>query len=250
MAGPIAIDTPDYQRGVVSAQLLLGGGGPIDHSATVGVPPNAETLVVVVPGNTLTATRMGCAGTHTGATYPVIPAYAPSHDYATTFFIDVTQTVDTEVEISGVEPGEQAWFVYADSGVHIVTDASGATTGVGQRYVVPSVPSVYAGDHPPNELTYHSAVFSAAGVMLPALLAGQRYRVFAAQLMLEAGTLVGYLGDSLSGEIFLIGGAGSPGQLSYPLTGLPLPATASINFFVATGAGTVAGMVVYTIENV
>lgn len=250
MAGPIAIDTPDYQRGVVSAQKLLGSFPGSQLFATVGIPPNAESLVIIT-AEPVGVVAPNVVGATTGSVYAGVSLPSPPGSVGTfTGVFDISSAADSSVTIEWNGSPGSAWWAYADAAAHVVADLSKLVNRAGEQYVIAAAPSTAAGDHPPNELTYHSAVFSAAGVMLPALLAGQRYRVFAAQLMLEAGTLVGYLGDSLSGEVFLIGGAGSPGQLSYPLTGLPLPATASINFFVATGAGTVAGMVVYTIENV
>ena len=249
MTAPIAVDTPDYTRGVVSAQKLLaaatGGGSPI----TVGIPPNTETLIVII-------TALGgrptvkVSGVSTGHTYPGVPfpsQFGQSQDYCWMF--DVSSAVDTQVSITGVGAPLVPYAVYADSGVHIMADMSKLSSSNGMQYVIPTVPNTAAGDHPPNELSVAHVELAAAGNILGAPGAGIRYRIFSVQM----STL-----SALSAIVWTGGGApvvavcAGPGNsiTSIPAQGVPWSVNTAVVYGPVSGAGTMLITVLYTTETV
>jgi len=115
------VDTPDYQRGVVSAQKLLATVADTDTSVTVGVPANAETIVVLAPGS-LNPGDFTCKGATSGLDYPATP-YGPSVTGAdtTSIVFDVSAAVDVQVTITYGFAAAFVWYVYSDSAAHVVT---------------------------------------------------------------------------------------------------------------------------------
>ena len=250
MTAPIAVDTPDYTRGVVSAQKLLaaatGGGSPI----TVGIPPNTETLIVII-------TALGgrptvkVSGVSTGHTYPGVPfpsQFGQSQDYCWMF--DVSSAVDTQVSITGVGAPLVPYAVYADSGVHIMADMSKLSSSNGMQYVIPTVPSTLAGDHPPNELSATAFLLNSSTTQLAAPGAGKRYRVFSAQICGVSAGQTAWLADSVTGIAIVMTGNGNAAFMSWAPSGLPLSANAAINFVQHFGTDYSVGCIAYTTETV
>lgn len=133
MATPASVDTPDYQRGVVSAQKLLATVPGGTAAATVGLPPNVETLVVVVPGFDLTSAT--CVGVTSNATYPGIATRTGQGAGLTTaMYFDVSAALDASVTVTAGAAPNNTWYIYGDSGVHITTDLGLDTTLVGAGY--------------------------------------------------------------------------------------------------------------------
>lgn len=246
MPAPIAVDTPDYQRGIVNAQKLLatgeGGGGPV----TVTLPPNCETLIVII-------TALGgrpvvkVSGVSTGHVYPGVPfpsQFGQAQDYCWMF--DVTSSLDAQVSVSGVGAALTPYAIYADSGVHITADMSKLSNSIGQQYIIPSVPSTLAGDHPPNELKYVSVTdLATPATILPALGVGNRYRIFYATMNMADANVLSDLRDATPATPFLhgaTGAAGTPTAASYLPSGIPLTANSAI-----TGTCSVASHVTATI---
>lgn len=248
MAGPIAIDTPDYQRGLVSAQKLLATVPAGTDHVTVGVPPNAETLIVTA-SNVGTNPTVYVEGTGTLYKFPgKLAIQQPFITSAPTWFFDVSQSVDSSVLVQfSAAPGEQ-WYVYADSAAHLVVDSSKRVDGFGQQYVIPSLPSVLSGDHPTIELSLASGDLTGSGTMIAAPGASQRLRIFALALA----------GHNAAGEVLVENGPGGttllpllgigPAILPVPLTGYPLSVNTALYMTVpAYGA---LWSAYYTTENV
>lgn len=246
MAGPVAVDTPDYQRGVVSAQVALAtvaGGVGVE---TVGVPPNAETLVITFSDNNIPG--LTALGLTTGTQYPVVPVHTQTGigDPAV-YYCDVSSVLDAQVRITPLNVPAHSWTIYADSGVHIVADVSKLSSVGGVQYVTPTPPSLLAGDHPPVEMSVVALQFAANTTLLPAPGAGLRYRVFGYQVAIVAGASFAQLSDSVSAKVFAMGIPSCIGQQPVPMAGLPLSVNAAIGAQIS-GAGTAVAILYYTIE--
>jgi hypothetical protein len=249
MAGPIAIDTPDYQRGVTSAQKLLATVGAGVTNVTVGVPPNAETIIVTIPAS-LHPQQCSVQGVTTGIEYPgTLLLAAPATGGATTFFFDASQVMDEQLLITTTSLPTASWFVYADSGVHVVADLAKLTNSIGQQYVIPTVPSTATGDHPPNELQTFAAGFGSSGAVLNPPGGGKQYRLFALQLQPLAAGVFGAYVYSTGGNLMFSGTNGGA-VVTYPLTGLPLGNNVGLSYTRIGAAGTEGGMVTYTTETI
>lgn len=249
MSGPIAIDTPDYQRGVVSAQVQLGTIAAGNLEISTGVPPNTETLVVLAQANS-GPNPATVVGNSSSVGYPgKSVTQTVGGETWTTTFIDVSTVVDQAVTVTiSYATGVKSW-VYSDAGAHIMLDVSQASNQKGQQYVIPSIPSTIATDHPPTEVQWKSVATAVNATLLPAPGAGLRYRVFAAQIDTGA-TLSGFLEDNVSGAAFIVCGANQACSLNFPAQGMPLSTNSAVTFVIYAGAGTALCNVIYTLENV
>ena len=115
------VGTPDWQRGIVSAGLLIGTASGSQPSITVDIPPNAQTIVVAFTGGG-SPTSITCQGVTTGNYYP--GAYrkgSASISSRDTYLFMVSSQLDDQVTITplpNVNYGD--WSVYSQSGVNIV----------------------------------------------------------------------------------------------------------------------------------
>lgn len=119
-------DTPDYQRGVVAAQQLLGtiSGG---DSGTFTIPANAQGLIVHAPGGSV-ETLTSVVGATTGTYYPFTAIAIPEGSSAGSIYaVFVIPALDDTVTIT-VSDASDEWYVVADTG-----------TGTGS-VVAPTVP--------------------------------------------------------------------------------------------------------------
>lgn len=250
MGGPIAADTPDYQRGIVSAQKQLAFLDQTSDVVTVGVPPNAETLVVATPTNSLLSTPV-CSGLTTALNYPAVRvggflgALGAIH-----WMFDISSALDAQVQIKWAGANLEQWWVYADSGVRLTVNPTQTSNQLGQQYVIPTVPSTATFDHPPNELQAVSASGSSGFTLLAAPGAGKRYRVFTAALSCSGAAIDAAIWDASNDtQLLHITGPGNP-TITFPLTGVPLGTNASIGVPIFAAAGTLNAMVTYTTETV
>jgi hypothetical protein len=243
------VDTPDYQRGIVNAQVLLaevvsGTGGVI-----IGIPPNAETLVICASAADPALPEV--VGRVSGIGYAGAKAVSQNEqDASPNWFFDVSSVVDTTVEISFDRAVVATWYVYADAGVHIVADVSKNSNAEGTQYVIGSVPSTSSGDHPPNEVLAIGAFNAASGVILAAPGAGLRYRVFSVAMAATAAGLIGQVNDTTSGQT--LGVCAGPGSSpsSIPAQGFPMTQNHGISYQQLAGAGSMLMVVFYTVETV
>lgn len=243
----IAVDTPDYQRGVVSAQVLLAHVAANVGSESIGIPPNAETICVVLSGappigTVVTLATSGGIIPQLGVSLP-----APNSRQPVTWFFDASSvlTATTIVRITPTPTSE--WFVYADSGVHLVADGANLRNGIGEQYVVPTVPGTTTGDHPPNELAHISGDVPAPGIILPAPGAGTRCRIFSAACLASVAGDVALLFD-VPGQAFCIGTATDPGPMTFYPSGLPLAVNTAVTGSTLAGGGNVVATLTYTTE--
>ena len=124
------VGTPDWQRGVVSAQKLLGTFPSGSGTETVGIPPNAESLMILSTDPELT-NWVTVKGVTSNEPYPT---YAIPMDigggYYSRFISVVSNALDTEVLITwGVDP-LGPWSVICDATSRFVLDGSvSAITG-------------------------------------------------------------------------------------------------------------------------
>ena len=277
MASPI-VDTPDYQRGLVNAQKLLASTPGATHVLNVGIPPNAETLVISAPGtNNVTP---AVQGTTTSTFYPVVPVPPAviGLPAMSMWLVDVSQALDATVTITFPNPLSATWYVYSDAGVRLTMDIAvgSAVGGSGQAeptgamvvggigahakmyawemteggagYVVPTIPSTAAVDHPPQELSYADAGFTATGTLVAAPPAGQRLRVFSMWLAVQTAGLLSTINFAGSDYLLVVPNTGAATQ-TIPGQGFPLPAAQPIGCFLS-GAGQVYAGVWYTTETV
>lgn len=254
MAGtqPNTVDTPDYQVGVTSAQALLATVAAATISVVVGVPPNAETLIVMQP-QTTAVTGCTCTGVTSGLQYTGMRAdRGNSTSTATTWFFDVSSAVDQQVTIVWNIAPVGTWYVYSDAGVHLVADPSRLMDTNGSQYVVPIAPSTRTGNHPPTEVQAIAFNNVPSGtVLLAAPGAGKRYRIFSASCSVQtAGQLLG-LRDSVSGTFFYSAGGGADAiaqPFSYGPSGLPLSVNAAVTLITSAGVGQYT--IAYTTESI
>jgi len=243
-----AIDTPDYQRGVVSAQKLLAKLSGTTDSVTTGVPPNCETLVVVVT-TPVTYYPPTCKGTTSGVEYPGSVISAPfSPGQWTMVMFDVSDVIDSELTIAWLAAPGSEWYVYSDAGVHTVADVANNRDVNGSLFTVPVVPYGEPGSHPPQELSVVGNGGAASFTLLAAPGAGVRYRVFGGNMASLAAGLYGYLKDSVSGTAFFVCVGEGNASLVLPSQGLALSTDAAVDYVLGAGAGTMAMSLSYTTE--
>lgn len=276
------IGTPDWQRGVYTPQKLIGKFTTAQLSETVTLPPNCESLLVVVPGVVFYGGQsVQVVGTTTNGTYPAIACIQfPDVDQIGLFIAAVSPAADPAVTVTLTATPSADWYVVADAGVRGVVDYAGAlaiaipgssppvggiqTMGfdgiesrpflvnkIGETYVVPTVPSVNTNDHPPNELQVVTSTNAGGGAtILAATGAGKRYRVFFVSIHITAAGGAGALEDS---GIALWGGTGSSTSevitIDYKPTGIAMTTNSAL---VVANAGVFNAdfIVVYTTETV
>jgi hypothetical protein len=243
------IDTPDYQRGVVSAQSLLAVVPAHTLTATVGIPPNAETLVLISAAFTGVGVAVSCVGVTSGVTYPAQrtrEAGNPNAEYSV--YVDVSSAADQEVVLTVSGSFGVPWYVYSDAGVHVVTDTSKYSNLLGQQYVIPSIPSLQPADHPPTELQLASTITSSNAALVAAPSGSQRIRVFTLNLATGISGLNCYLEDPVAGIALVV--LTGPGNvvLSLPAQGYPLAAGAGLEYVLQAGSGFAYMTAYYTIE--
>lgn len=252
MPGPVTIDTPDYQRGVVNAQVLLATVAAGTHTVTVGVPPNAESIMISLDGGAVTAGNAAMVGVSTGALYAGAAIKIAGSPFTSAWVFDAAEVVDAQVNVSVPSTWASGWHVYADAGVHVVADTANLRNEYGQLYVIPSIPSTTAGDHPPSELqSTCQLALSSGSVVLATPGAGRRYRIFYATVSTTDGVIRAMgMNDSVSGVNFCAGDSinGAQVSVSYQPSGLPLSSNAAVQ--ATSSAGNVNIQLVYTTESV
>ena len=273
------VDTPDWQRGVVSPQKLIGTFTALQTSGTVNLPPNCESIVVVGLGIGW-LNFSSCIGTTTGVTYPASWMNGDSLAISTFVVVSVSPALDPAVTITLTAAPAGGWKVVADAAIRQVIDLAtslaigtelvaaplgrvivAGTTAAGivrairmsltsEQYVIATAPGTGTGDHPPTELQIVSAQgVGAGGTILVAPGAGLRYRVFFIQMVQYSGTGNGYV---IAGTLVLGWNGSTPGGAFVDLkpTGIPCPANTALTWTIV-GAGTITftGVVVYTVES-
>lgn len=216
-----AIDTPDYQRGVVSAQTLLARTPNTVLNVTVGIPYNAETIVIIAPEDSIESV-VNVIGIQSSVTYPVVRA-APGPD-GTFFYVDISAAVDQQVfielfETSGV--GTTDWYVYADTAAHVIVDSTTSSDINGAQYVIPTAPSLHTGDHPPVEVLVIDAGFTATGPLLAAPGVNQRYRILDCTINPLVAGSIGVLVEAGSGFPIFTGSLGGASYMHFGPSGNP-----------------------------
>jgi len=273
------VDTPDWQRGVVSPQKLIGTFTALQTSGTVNLPPNCESIVVVGLGIGW-LNFSSCIGTTTGVTYPASWMNGDSLAISTFVVVSVSPALDPAVTITLTAAPAGGWKVVADAAIRQVIDLAtslaigielvaaplgrvivAGTTAAGivrairmsltsEQYVIATAPGTGTGDHPPTELQIVSAQgVGAGGTILVAPGAGLRYRVFFIQMVQYFGTGNGYV---IAGTLVLGWNGSTPGGAFVDLkpTGIPCPENTALTWTIV-GAGTITftGVVVYTVES-
>lgn len=117
---PSNIGTPDWQRATVSAGKLLASVPSGTSSVTVELPPNAQTIAILLPTSDY-ATDVTVAGVTTGLQYPVVYRPFTSNLGADIqFFASVMPSLDTSVVVQiAPNPGSE-WWVYAMTSTEVV----------------------------------------------------------------------------------------------------------------------------------
>lgn len=246
------IDTPDYQRGVVNAQALLASPAAGTGNVVIGVPPNAETIIVVVPSAPANST-VEVQGMTSLTNYPGVNiAASPNSHASNAWFFDISAAMDTQIKVIAIATPTAQWFVYSDAGVHMIADVSVAKTSLGTQYVVPVAPSALASDHPATELQVAGGfLFASGSTVVAAPGVGKRLRVFYASVANETAGGRTFVEDSTGADILAVaysGSAGASNDVSFAPSGLPLPANAGIT--VVGSNATNNATVVYTVETV
>ena len=244
------IDTPDYQRGVFNAQQLLNTVPGGTRTCTASLPTNCETLVICVSGSPVFNNTPAVVGVTSSLQYLTVPMPQPLGANVSTWFVDVSQVIDTSVTVTFAVTPAHTWYVYADCGSHIVADTSKLVSAGGVQFVIPTAPGESSGDRPPTELLYATGQWAANATLLAAAGGLFRYRIFAAHLTSATAGMVGELGDSAGSGTFLWGVGPAACALSFYPSGLPLSANGAVKFTLQAGTGNFQGGVVYTAESV
>ena len=116
------VGTPDWQRAVVASQKLLDYVANPGTTATVGVPPNAETIIVVAGNNPGLGTLTALGGT--SGVYYAVNQYIQriSGEEFGEYFINVSAQVDQTLILTWtLAPGTGFW-VYSDQATHVSFD--------------------------------------------------------------------------------------------------------------------------------
>ena len=123
MSGPV-IGTPDWQRGVASAQSLMGSFTGSQSSEIVAVPPNAEILWVKLNYVTTSTLELTATGQTTSATYPVyrLPSYFDTN--TTDFVVVVASVVDERITLTWSSGPGGPWKVIAESSGRFIVDTT------------------------------------------------------------------------------------------------------------------------------
>lgn len=115
------VGTPDWQRGIVTAGKLLATIPAGTTTETVTVPPNAQSLAVVL-NYVDVQTYVDVKGSTTGRSYS--GAWRPSEvpfSYADSFYyFAVASQLDAQVEIRLSTAPTSPWYVFSESGVTLV----------------------------------------------------------------------------------------------------------------------------------
>lgn len=244
----MSVGTPDFTRGVVNPQKLLAQLPANTQSVTVGVPPNAETLIVTAWGG-LTDYDVTCAGVTSGFQYAGGKVGPTAFQFAgPTYMFDVSAAFDAQVTITFRTAPIVKWAVYSDAGVHCVLDLNKFVDGQGNTYVVSTIPGDGNGDHPTNEASATGAQLASLANLINAPGVGQRIRLFGLQMAVSGAGGV-WVAQNGTGSIHYLWCVGSGmAQLSVPPQGLPMPTNDALNFYNWTGGGTLYVSAVYRIE--
>lgn len=130
---------------------------------------------------------------------------------------------------------------------------------IGELYIVPTVPSILAGDHPPNEVQFISGTSNASGaIVLPAPGNGKRYRVFSITASLDVTGAYNYNGGLLdTGNnqfLVLFNNATVQGfltlQVNYGPSGYPLSNNGAIETNNNALGLQLTWMITYTLETI
>lgn len=250
MGGPIAADTPDYQRGVVNAQKLLAAPSA-KSSVIVSPPPNTESMILIADQPSSPSDVVWCLGQTSSAYAPVYRLPAPNGvNFNGAWIFDVSSVIDSSYEVYYGNGSHTRWYVYADVAARLVVDGSKLTDLHGQQYVIPTVPSTLTGDHPPVELQQAAIYGSADTNFIAAPGAGKRLRLFYATLsFIPSGTGNAQLVGTVSGTNYILSQHPACPPVSYYPSGLPMAANDGLRVGLSVG-GTFASTVVYTTETI
>lgn len=121
---PGSVGTPDYTRGVVSPQKVVGDFGEV-ASGTVGVPLNSQSLLVFAKGPAQDFQLSTVVGVTTGYSYGFQATDFPtSPPYDSTYVVLVTPGVDEQVSLRWTGAPPDGWVVVSDQGVRQVVDST------------------------------------------------------------------------------------------------------------------------------
>jgi hypothetical protein len=239
------VDTPPYQRGVVSAQKLLATVAGAVASVVVGVPPNAETIVVGFAAGAA-AESATCVGVTSGIQYAgtvALPGGSTSAGLA--WFFDCANVIDQQVAITLFQAPGVTWYVYSDSAAHLTADVSKKTDAQGNQYVIGTVPGSSSNSHPSNELSYVGGTLAANATLINAPGAGKRVRVFSAWLT-TLGAWTAQIAGTI-GEWVIAAPSNGHASITFQPTGVVFGNNEAIQVFVG---GAVGLGVSYTVETI
>lgn len=244
------VDTPDFQRGVVSAQKLLGANVAGQTLLSVGVPPNLETLVVVAEANVLDAYPTA-VGLGTGIKYPgTVLQLVRNTGPALAWVFDVPGALDDTINVQWVGSPSGNWFVYSDANAHGVADLGNKRDQAGTLYTVPVVPGAGAASHPPHELSTIGTILTANGTVLQPPGTGLRYRIFSIGMTAFAAGLGGSVNDAATNAALFACGNTAAVALTTPPQGYACATDGAVSYNIFAGAGSMAITVLYTTETV
>lgn len=117
------IDTPDYQAGIVHPQQLLTSQSSGTTSATVQMPVNTQTLVVICQGGS-GAPTVTVVGDSTGISYPgtMLAAGKNTDPNSVCFFFNMAACIDQFAVVSVTGGGSPNWWAYSDAAHHVITN--------------------------------------------------------------------------------------------------------------------------------
>ena len=163
MVGQI-VGTPDWQRGVASAQKLMGkilAGG---SSITVDLPPSCETVAVVVRETSRSQT-INVVGGVSGLNYPYGKVTTGSGTaFTSIYYIGVSSVVDSSITITLSATSTLDAFVYSDLASHLSFDPSLASSLATEGSTIAPSVLMFGGSDGVNA---HPALVDTSGRFIP-----------------------------------------------------------------------------------
>ena len=271
-------DTPDNQRGTVSAQQEIGHTTGDVGYLEFDVPANARSILIV--GESLSSIPgLQVLGKGSGLRYPALTAVSsPISNAGIVYISEAIPSIDPKMAIQWSATYAVPILVIADQGIRLVNDNGIAQTlgygggpnpywGIavggqgqsgfrqfltdddGRQYVLPGIPPIDGSGHPPVEvkiLTSGQVAGSATLTGSPG--ASYRYRIIRIDAINQTGDIFGYVEDGGDSVPLLYVAGSAPMQFYVGPTGYAMSSNASINFVVVSGSGNVALSIYGTTE--
>jgi hypothetical protein len=224
------------------------------------------------------AIEVQAVGVTTGLHYlSSISTGAETSKLTQTVYLDVAQCLDEEIEVKLLAKAAGSWYVYADAGVHLVSEPAlagtiaeagvdaptasvlvGGTDGVaiealkvnpyGELHTTPAIPGESSSGSASVELTRALSQASETTLLIAAPGAGKRLRIFTVQMVAMAEAR-GRLYTSVGGSAFAVASENGPVFVTFAPYGLTLGTNEGVYYEKMAGDEAMYMIVTYTVED-